>query len=315
MLWIILAIVAVLAAAFFAIAYYCYKTTFRTRPRPVLAPGQVDIPTGRSFEPFRQQLTQWALQTRQLPHEELEMTSFDGLKLHAKYYEYAPGAPVELMFHGYRSNGERDMSGGVQRCFLLGHSAVVVDQRGCGKSQGKTISFGILEHRDCLSWVELLSKRFGPNVKIILTGISMGAATVTMAAGRALPENVVGVIADCGFCSPQEIIRKVIVKKGYPEKAAYWMTRASARIYGGFGLESYSSVEALKTCKVPVIFFHGEKDQLVPAYMSQKMYEACASRKKLVTIPGAAHGLSYPMEPDRYLQELREFFGPELTKE
>ena len=69
MLWIIPAIVAVLTAAFFAITYYCYKTTFRTKPRPVLAPGEVDIPSGRSFEPFREQLTQEAIKLGIIPAE------------------------------------------------------------------------------------------------------------------------------------------------------------------------------------------------------------------------------------------------------
>ena len=86
------------------------------------------------------------------------------------------------------------------------------------------------------------------------------------------------------------------------------MTKASARIYGGFGLESYSSVEALKTCKVPVIFFHGEDDEFVPCDMSREMYEACSCTKRLVTIPGAGHGLSYPVAPKHYLEELRDFF-------
>jgi pimeloyl-ACP methyl ester carboxylesterase len=71
--------------------------------------------------------------------------------------------------------------------------------------------------------------------------------------------------------------------------------------------------KALKKAKVPVIFFHGEDDSLVPCWMSKACYEACASRKRLVTIPGAEHGLSFPTDPERYLKEVREFFGPEAS--
>ena len=94
----------------------------------------------------------------------------------------------------------------------------------------------------------------------------------------------------------------VIRKMGLPPRLSYPFVRLAARICGGFNLEEYSPMEALKTCAVPVIFFHGEDDDFVPCWMSRKMYDACPSRKKLVTVPGAGHGLSFPVAPEEYLQ-------------
>ena len=85
---------------------------------------------------------------------------------------------------GYRGLADRDLCGGVQRCFTLGRSALVVDQRACGDSQGRVITFGLRESRDCLDWAWYLHRRFEGQVPIYLTGISMGAATVMMAAGE-----------------------------------------------------------------------------------------------------------------------------------
>jgi fermentation-respiration switch protein FrsA (DUF1100 family) len=186
-----------------------------------------------------------------------------------------------------------------------------VDQRCAGGSEGRTITFGINEHRDARVWLDFMLRRFGPEVKIILTGLSMGAATVMMAAGTDLPPQVVGVLADCGYSSAKEIIGLAIKQMGLPVKLSYPFARLGARIFGGFDPEETSPVEALKKAKVPVIFFHGEADSLVPCHMSRTCYEACASRKKLVTVPGAEHGLSYPTDPETYLAALREFFGPE----
>ena len=59
--------------------------------------------------------------------------------------------------------------------------------------------------------------------------------------------------------------------------------------------------------------FSGEDDRMVPCAMSRENFEACASRKRLVTIPGAGHGLAYAVEPDRYVEELYDFFGPECS--
>lgn len=310
-LYIALGAAAIIAAAVLMISYVCFRMAFfvnRRRKKPLGT-----IPEGEIYEPFREQMEQWAREVRALPCEQVSITSFDGLELHGKYYEYAPGAPVELMFHGYRGSAERDLCGGVQRCFSLGRSALLVDQRCSGRSGGNVITFGVKEHRDCLAWVDFMCEHFGPDVRIILCGISMGASTVLMAAGRPLPENVVGVLADCGFTSAEDIIKKVIKQMGLPAGISYPFVRLGARIYGGFDLEEYSAAEAMKQCSVPAIFFHGEDDDFVPCEMSRRNFDACVSRKMLVTIPGAGHGLSYPVAPEKYLESLKGFFEKETA--
>ena len=308
---ILLCILALLAVAVLVISYICYRMAFYAAPRKPREPGTQDFPEGEIYEPYYPAMTRWAEETRALPQERVSIRSFDGLTLYGTYYEYAPGAPMELMFHGYRGSAERDLSGGVQRCFKLGRSCLLVDQRASGESDGNTITFGIREHKDCLSWLDYAVRRFGPEQKIILTGISMGASTVLMAAGHALPSNVMGVLADCGFSSPREIIREVIGQMGLPRHLSYPFVRLGAWLYGGFDLEEYSPMAAMETCTVPVIFFHGEDDAYVPCDMSRRMYAACKSRKTLVTMPGAGHGLSFPASQEAYLEALRDFFGPE----
>ena len=307
--WTMAGVGVVLGLSVGIIAYICYRMAFYVPDRSPEAGEELQFPEGEIYDVFRDSMEKWAKETRAMPHEDMTVTAFDGLELWGKYYEYAPGAPIELMFHGYRGSAERDLSGGVQRCFKLGRSAVIVDQRCSGRSGGNVITFGINEHRDCLTWVEHLCDKFGPDVRIILTGISMGAATVMMAAGKPLPKNVVGVLADCGYSSPKEIIKKVIRQMGLPAELAYPFVKLGARLYGHFDLEETSPEEALRQCKVPVIFFHGENDDYVPCEMSRINYDACTSRKKLVTIPGAGHGLSYPIASEQYLQELEDFFG------
>ena len=295
------------------IAYICYRMAFYVPKRKPRDPEMIDIPEGKEYEPFRPVMEDWIRQTRKIPHEKVQITSADGLKLTGKFYEFAPGAPMEIMFHGYRGNAERDLSGGVLRGFALGRSVLLPDQRCSGDSDGNTITFGIKEHKDCLDWVDFAISQFGPDVKIILTGISMGAATVLMAAGKPLPKNVIGVLADCGYSSPEAIIKKVIRQMGLPEKLAYPFVRLGGLLFGDFDLEDYSPEAAIKNCRLPVIFFHGQTDDFVPWDMSSALYEACPSRKRLVTIPDAGHGLSYAVAPEYYLECLREFFGPEAS--
>ncbi len=309
MVWIVVGIVAFLLLAILMLAFVCFRMAFYVPTRKPLPADAVDLPDGEAYEPFRKQMTAWVHETRKMPFEAVTITSFDGLTLRGKYYEYSPDAPIELMFHGYRGNAERDLCGGVQRCFKLGHSALVVNQRASADSDGHIITFGVREHRDCLSWLDFVQTRFGDNAKIILTGISMGAATVMAVADKPLPKNVIGILADCGFTSPKAIIQKVIRQIGLPVSLAYPLVRFGGLLYGGFDIESVAAVEALKNSTVPILFFHGEVDDYVPCEMSRENYDACTSRKRLVTVEGADHGLAYLTAPERYLEELRDFFG------
>ncbi len=288
-------------------AYVCFYLTFWVRRKASPAEDDYSIPPGKIYEPYRETMVTWMKELLEMPHEEVSVTSFDGLRLYGQYFEYSPDAPVEIMFHGYRGSARRDLCGGVQRCFALGHNALIVDQRTSGKSEGNVITFGILESRDCLTWVDFVLSRFGKDVKIILTGISMGASTVMLAAGMDLPRNVVGVLADCGYTSARDIIKKVIRQLHLPANLIYPLVRLGAILYGRFDPEETSPREAMKKCRVPIIFVHGEDDHFVPCEMSRENYDACPGRKILYTVPGAGHGLAYLKDGEGYLRTLREF--------
>lgn len=310
--WIALGVALFLALAVVGIAYGCFYVAFYAPKKKEKSTEEFSLPDGDVYIPYRETMIGWMKEVRTMPYEAVSVTSFDGLTLRGKYYEYAPGAPIELMFHGYRGSAERDLCGGIQRCFALGRSILLVDQRASEGSDGTVISFGVNESRDCHTWLEFMGKRFGPDAKIILTGISMGAATVLMAAGRPLPPTVVGVLADCGYTSAKAIICQVIGRMNLPPKLAYPFVRLGARLFGHFDLEEMPPIEAVKHCTVPVIFFHGESDDYVPCSMSRENYDACSAPKRLVTIPGAGHGLSYLVDPEYYLQQLDAFFKPYL---
>ena len=309
---ILLYILLALTILVLLISYACFHMAFYVPTPLVIAPDTYPIPDGEIYEPHREQMVTWMKQMRSLPSETCTITSHDGLRLQGKYYECSPHAPMELMFHGYRGSAERDLCGGVQRAFALGHNVLIVDQRTACHSQGKVISFGVNECQDCLRWVDFAVEKFGSEQKIILTGISMGAATVMLAAGHDLPSNVIGVLADCGYTSAEEIIKLVIQSMKLPAGISYPFVKLGAKLFGHFDLDAANATAALRCCKVPVIFFHGERDDFVPCYMSKINYDACPTRKRLVTIPGAGHGLAYVIDPDRYLQELADFFQPEL---
>ena len=295
---IILLLVLLLSFVLYLIVFYS--------PKRNKYDEEYHIPSGKIYEPYHDFILTWMKNYRILPHKEFTIRSFDGLTLYANYYEYSPDAPIELMFHGYRGTAERDLSIGIQRCFSMGRNAFIVDQRASCRSDGNVISFGINEHRDCLSWIDFVISHFGTDTKIILTGISMGASTVLMAAGHTLPSNVAYVLADCGYSSAHDIIKKCIRQLHLPANLLYPFIKLGARLYGHFNLDESSPLEAMNKCQIPVVFIHGLADDFVPHEMSIENYEACQSPKKLLLVPDAGHGLSYLFDQEAYINVLME---------
>ncbi len=306
--WWILGAAAAVMLTVLLLAYICYRMAFYISDEEKRKNAEAVLPPGEEYLVYHDVMRAWQEEVKTFSYEAFTVRSFDGLTLRGKYYERFPGAPIELMFHGYRGSAQRDLCGGVQRCFACGRNALIVDQRASGESDGNIITFGICERRDCLSWVSFMVEHFGPEVQIILTGISMGGATVLMAAGEELPPNVIGVLSDCGYSSAKEIICKVIGQMKLPAKICYVFVRLGARLFGRFDLEETSPVEALKRSKLPVFFTHGDADDFVPCQMSKEMYEGYTGEKYLYLAPGAAHGVAYPADQEQYLKALGEFF-------
>ncbi len=306
--WYILIIFTIIILLVLLACYICFRMTFYTKNKQYEKTDNIYLPDDEIFNEFRDLIIQDIKEVRCMPHQEFSIKSFDGLTLYGRYYECIKGAPIEIMFHGYRGDSERDLSSGVKRAFKCNRNVLIVDQRASGKSEGHIISFGINERRDCLSWLNFVIEHFGSDVKVILTGISMGAATVLLVSNEDLPKNVIGILADCGYNSAKDIIQKVIKDMKLPPKVFYPFIKLSAKLFGHFNLEESTPYEAVQNAKVPIIFIHGDNDTFVPCHMSQKLYDACTSYKKLVTIKNAKHGTSYLKDPDTYITELNNFF-------
>ncbi len=244
-----------------------------------------------------------------LTFEEVSIESFDGHSLFAKYYHVSDNAPIHIECHGYKGKATRDFCGGNKLARDLGHNVLLIDQRAHGKSGSRTITFGIKERYDVLAWIKYLNDRFGADCKIILSGVSMGAATVLMTSDMDLPDNVACIIADSAYSSPREIIKKVCGDMKFPPKIAMPFIKLGGMIFGGFDIDECSPVEAVKNSKKPILIIHGDADLFVPCQMSKTIFDNCASEKQQVVFKGAGHGLSYLVSPSDYEKASIEFIN------
>ena len=303
--WIIFSILCGILALFILISVAIYLIVFFVPNRSEKWLKSYHTPPGKIYDEYRPHMVECMKEVRAMPHKEFSIVSYDGIILKGKYYECKPGAPIELMMHGYRGCAESDLSIGVKRAFELGHNVLLVDHRSAGYSQGNIITFGVKESVDCADWVKFIINTFGSDVKIILTGISMGASTALIAAGKGLPENVVGVIADCGYTSAEDIIKKILKRIHLPIGVFYWIIKTTAKLFSGVNLDEANAFKAIANCKIPVALFHGNNDQFVPHYMSEQNYNNCNSKKHLLIVEGAGHGLCYIFNKEGYIQTIK----------
>lgn len=239
----------------------------------------------------------------------VEMTARDGERLAGHWLPCGDPKRIVLAMHGWRSCWYSDF-GMISDFFREnGCSVLYAEQRGQGGSGGEYMGLGALERYDCLDWIEWINANVNPGLPVYLGGVSMGATTVLMAAGLGLPENVHGIVADCGFTSPHEIGRHIVKNNlhmsfGLRGNVADALCRKKNRV----GTKGCSAVDALKENRVPVLFIHGADDRFVPVTMTYDNYRACKGPKELLIVPGADHGMSYYVDPKRYETALKSFW-------
>ena len=242
------------------------------------------------------------------PYESVSIRSRDGLTLAGRYYANEKGRGIFLLVHGYRSNGLHDFAAAVGDLYALGFSLLLIDQRTCGFSEGRYILFGAREKFDVIDWVHFCAEHW-PDAPVVVDGISLGAATVMMAAGIGYPANVKALIADCGYTTPGAICRKCLKQwYGLPPFPVYYAAKLWVRLLTGVNLDEDSAAVSLGTAYAspsapPFLLAHGIDDNFVPYAMSVENRAAIPaddSRAEFISVAGAGHGMSYLRDRDTY---------------
>ncbi|MBR3705679.1 MAG: alpha/beta hydrolase [Firmicutes bacterium] len=294
-------ITAVLLAAKWAYGY-----AFKVDREKTCNPYQL---IGKHSENYKDDIFQSIEKLEKLPCEWVCTRSQEGYKLAGRYYHQQDGAPLMIFFHGYRSPALRDFCGGFWIYREQGYNILVVDQRAHSRSEGKALTMGIKERYDCVKWVEYAVDRFGSDIRILLGGISMGAATVMMVA-ELLQDcpNVKGILADCGYSTVEGVMKQTIRQMKLPEEPSWRLLKLGAKIYGGFDLSESSAVESLRNSRFPIVFIHGQADERVPAEMTEEN-AAAAAAERIVTfmVPEAEHGMSFYIDRKGYYDTVLPF--------
>ena len=249
------------------------------------------------------------------PHEDVSLTSFDGLKLHATYFPALASEnsadsinKIVICFHGYTGEGLSNHIAIADYFLKHGYGMLLPDARAHGESEGEYIGFGCLDRKDVLSWIEWTIQKCGEDIEIMLYGTSMGGATVLMASGLELPSNVKGIVSDCGFTSPKEVFTHVLNNMYHlPAFPAIQGADLMNKKLAGYGMDECNAKREVQKAKVPILFIHGSADTFVPCSMCHEIYDNCQSPKRMLIVEGAAHAESYYKDMEAYEKALTEF--------
>ena len=302
---IILSILAFLILATFVVSFVIYLRCFyNDRKNKPQAYAPISKP---DYLPYMDEMNALLAEAKSIKYNEyVYIKSFDGKKLAAKLYFRDDSSPFIIEIHGYKGSGVRDFSGGLTEFYRRGYNVLLIDHRGHGESDGKTIIFGVKESKDIFLWIKYLNERFN-YPEIILYGISMGGNTVLNVSKMDLSANVLAIISDCPYSTPFDIIKSVAESMGINAKLLKPFIYISAFLFAHVNLNNANALKAVKETKVPILLIHGTSDLLVPYQMSVEIQKSNPKDIDLLLVEKAPHGLSYVVDKELVVSKLFNF--------
>ncbi len=187
----------------------------------------------------------------------------------------------------------------------LGYRVVIYDHRNHGLSGKAHTSMGYFEKYDLEKIVDWCFRRFGPNLKLVTHGESMGGATVIL--HSAIDPRVSCVISDCAYSDLVDLLKYQL--KTYYHLPRLFIPVGSLITYmrAGFRYQDVSPIKVVSQTETPMLFIHGKRDSYVPASMARRMYESKKDKKALYLVAGAAHGQSCMKKPKAYAKRVEDF--------
>ncbi len=247
--------------------------------------------------------------------EDVSVNTPDGLTLRGWFLPADTEAKrVVICIHGHKCNGPDEFSHMMPFYHeRMGYHYLLPDLRGHGRSDGKYMTFGALDHKDMRLWLEWLIMRLGPQAEIILHGISMGAATAMLTGCDSPPPQLKLVVEDCGFSSCFAVIHNTfrdLFHFRFP--ALIHFTSLLSRVFAGFWFREADCLSRMQEMRLPILFIHGSADTYVPTQMGIDLHRACTAPKQLLLVEGAVHAYSYYDAPELYEQTVREFIAAQI---
>lgn len=215
----------------------------------------------------------------------------------------AENAPVLLYLHGNGGNVSSNLPR-VQRYRAVGFSVFLIDYRGYGLSEGRFPSEQRVYEDAETAWRYLVEQREIDPQQLYVFGHSLGGAIALELATR--QPQIPGLVVEGTFTSIRDM---AVEEKGYGWLPVNWLLT-----------QRFNSMKKVSSLQTPIFFIHGTDDRVVPAYMSERLYQAASGRKALWLVEMARHndvatvaGTAYEKRIWQFLVEERQLTRENIT--
>ncbi len=238
-------------------------------------------------------------------------SSTDDIRLHALEIAQPAATATDdwvIMVHGYRSSPWR-VSDYAYNYYNLGYNVLLPALRGSLETEGAWITFGLKEHLDICDWIDYLVQK-NSDCRIILHGVSMGAATVMQAVGAEIPNNVKLAIEDSGYTSLAAELSYIVNHFAYiPSFPILQSVDLMIQQKAGFAIGEIDCIKSLQNATLPIYFIHGDADIFVPYYMHDQLFESYQHEKDKLVIHQSTHIHGSTVAPTEYWTGIKNFIA------
>jgi len=221
-----------------------------------------------------------------LEFEDVWFQAAGGVRLHG-WLIPAPGSGALLLFcHGNAGNISHRLDN-IRRLHDRGLSVFIFDYRGYGRSEGRITEKGF--YLDCEAAYEIARQQAeGARARLVIFGRSLGGiAAVHLAASRP--------------CAG------VILESAFTHMAAMAEVHFPVPLFKQRLRERLNSLDKIRFITAPILFFHGDRDTIVPINLGRELYDAARAAKEFVVISGADHNDTYLVGGDSYFDKFMSF--------
>lgn len=262
--------------------------------------------------PSKEQVIQFAINVMGIDYDEYvtwEKEDFvcdnGTVKIRGEYHPVSNAKGCAILAHGFGQN--RYIMLPQEYLFReLGFSTIIFDQRAFGESAEKYCTFGIMEAEDVACVVEWAKRRCGENMKIVLLGVSMGAAASMKALDYT--DKIDYLIEDSGFADVRDAIGSLYQSLNGGERNPDVISAFERKTEElGFSMKDNKPVDAVERSVTPICIFHGTADSTIDVSNAEKIYKKCnnsASRMELFV--EKEHALCITDE-ERYRANVKDF--------
>jgi len=223
------------------------------------------------------------------------------------------GGRTAVIVHGYQDRAAGMMHIAYIYNKVLGYNILLPDLHAHGQSDGDDVQMGWKDRLDVLHWIDVAERTFRSPTdtsRMIVHGISMGAATVMNVSGENTPAYVKCFVEDCGYSGVwDEFAHEMDKRFGLPQFPLLYTSSALCRLKYGWSFAQASPVRQVAKCTKPMLFIHGSNDDFVPTRMVYPCYEAKPQPKQLWIAGGSGHALAYRDHKKEYIDKVRTFAG------